>query len=264
MISPPTSVRRAFDRHAPTYDERFSLRPTAEQIRGQIWQLADASFHSAARILDLGCGTGEDAIHFARRGVRVTAVDISTEMLARLASKVSRVGLVHMVECVHSEMHQYTPQGSDRFDGILSNFSALNCLSDLHWLRKLAEDTLTPGSSLVLTTLGRFYPLETIVHFLKGNPQRAMRRLHSPSVAIVEGIRVDVYYHSVRSIRKTLGPRFHLEQLVGLCSLSPAPGWEHLQRSRLLGLISPLDRLLCRFRWTATFADHFVSVWRYR
>jgi len=33
------------------------------------------------KVLDLGCGEGKNAIHFARRGARVTAIDISEQAL---------------------------------------------------------------------------------------------------------------------------------------------------------------------------------------
>jgi len=257
------SARHAFDRHAPTYDEHFSALPIAEDVRRQVWRLATAAFGNATRILDLGCGTGEDAIHFAQQGLRVTAVDTSSGMLARLESKRVRLGLDNAVECIQAEMHHYNPAG-ERFEGIFSNFAAMNCVQDLGWLRKLAEQTLRPGSCMVLTLMGRIYPLEVLLYLAKADPRRAFRRMRSPSVALVDGVPIHVYYHSIGSVGRMLGPSFHLESIVGLCSLSPSPGWEHLQRSKFVRALAPLDRFLCKGRRTATFADHFSSVWRYQ
>ena len=39
------------------------------------------------RLLDVGCGTGRHSIEFARRGYRVTGVDLSEDMLARAKQK---------------------------------------------------------------------------------------------------------------------------------------------------------------------------------
>ena len=96
------------------------------------------------------------------------------------------------------------------------------------------------------------YAEEVIVYLLKGNFKRAIRRFGSPSIAIVGGVRVDVYYHSVRSIGRMLGPAFRLEEVMGLCSLSPAPGWEHLQRSRLIRALAAVDHTMCRLPLTAS------------
>ena len=66
-------VQEAFDRHAAIYDERFSKPALGESIRAEVWRIADRAFASAQSLLDLGSGTGEDAIHFAQKGIHVTA-----------------------------------------------------------------------------------------------------------------------------------------------------------------------------------------------
>jgi len=38
----------------------------------------------SSRILDIGCGTGRHAVELARRGYKVTGVDISSGMLAKV------------------------------------------------------------------------------------------------------------------------------------------------------------------------------------
>src|SRR5688572_15076927 len=207
------------------------------------------------RLLDLGCGTGEDAIHFAQRGLNVIAIDVSAQMIGELTRKAGNT--------VHSEvadMQTYISP-ADGFDAVFSNFGALNCVSDLNWLSRIR---LSPGAHLVLTTMGRFYPLEFAVFLLKGQPRLALRRFGRSCEAVVEGVRFSVYYHGLSAMRRALGPQYELKQVRGLCSLSPAPGLEHLERFGGLRLLEPLDRWLCSRRPTAVWADHFVSVWRNR
>jgi ubiquinone/menaquinone biosynthesis C-methylase UbiE len=257
-----TDTREAFDRHAADYDQRFSRQPIGAAVRREVWARADSAFRNASRLLDLGCGTGEDAIHFAEQGIHVTAVDSSSGMLKQLQAKLRMMQLADRVECVGVEMSSYTA-APDHFDGVISNFGALNCLPDLCWLGRMARQTLRPQSRLVLTTLGRLYPLETLVFLYHGQPGKAFRRFGHSSTAMVEGVPVEVYYHSAGAIGEMLGPEFRLESLTGLCSLRPAPGMEHLGNSRLIRSLAPLDRALCRWRPTASLAGHFVSVWRY-
>ncbi|MBI4471461.1 MAG: methyltransferase domain-containing protein [Acidobacteria bacterium] len=249
-----TSVRQAFDRHASVYDQVF----TSSQIRSEVWEIADPLFFPGAHVLDLGCGTGEDSIHFASRGVAVTAIDLSPGMISRLEAKAH--GLVRTKV---AGMETFAAAERE-FDGIFSNFGALNCSPDLAWLGKLVHRALKPGSHVVVTTMGRFYPLESAVFLLKYQFRQAMRRLHRPATAMVEGVRFDVYYYSVRAIRAALGPDFELKQLVGLRSLLPVPGLEHLERFGVFKYLRPIDRLLCSNPLTATWSDHFVSVWQFR
>jgi hypothetical protein len=132
-------------------------------------------------------------------------------------------------------------------------------MPDLNWLSRVR---LVPGGYMILTTMGRFYPLESAVFLLKGRPRSALRRLGGSCEATVEGVRFRVYYHGLPAIRHALGRQFQLMEVRGLRSLLPAPGLDHLERFRALRVLAPLDHWLCSHRLTATCADHFVSVWR--
>jgi ubiquinone/menaquinone biosynthesis C-methylase UbiE len=246
-----SSVRQAFDRHASVYDQVFSNT----QLRSEVWAIADSVFSPGMHLLDLGCGTGEDAIHFAQRGLTVTAVDTSHEMIAQLRRKAGSA-----IHCEEADMRDFVRRAG-RFDAVFSNFGALNCVPDLKWLQRIE---LTPGSHLVLTMMGRFYPLESAIFLLKGKPRLAFRRLGRSCEASVEGIRFKVYYHRVRSIQRALGSRFELRNVQGLRAFLPVPGFEHLERFRAFKVLEPVDRWFCANRLTAACADHFVSVWRYR
>jgi len=223
-------------------------------MRSEIWQLADPLFLPGTNVLDLGCGTGDDALHFAHRGVNVTAVDISPEMISQLRKKAFAP-----VKAVTADMQAYRPERP--VHGIISNFGALNCVPDLHWLTRLP---VLPCGHLVLTLMGRFYPLEFAVSLLKGEPRVAFRRFHRRTEAVVEAVRFTVYYHTLRSLRDALGPDYELVAVKGLRSVTPAPHLVHLRRLYAVRVLQPLDRMLCSRRATATWADHFVSVWRRR
>ncbi len=246
-------ARQAFDRHAAVYDQVFFDR----LLRSEVWQTADRYLSPGMRVLDLGCGTGDDAIHFARRGLRVTAVDFSSEMISRLRLKADAP-----VQTAVADIRTYVPEG--KFDLIFSNFGALNCCADLKWLSQLARRSLSPTGHVILTTMGRVYPLECLVFLIKGRPDLALRRCRQPAEAMIDGIPVAVYHHSVNTIHKTLGVEFVLKQVTGLRAFLPVPGFEHLERFRTLRPMKPLDRWWCSNRWTATWSDHFVTVWRYR
>ena len=245
-----TSVREAFDRHAAVYDRIFS----STEIRSEVWEIADRLFLPGMDMLDLGCGTGDDAIHFAQRGVNVTAIDISPKMMSQLERKASDT-----VRFCTADMRAYCPTSG--LDGAFSNFSALNCVPELDWILRLP---LVPGSHLVLTMMGRLYPLECAVSLLKGRPAIAFRRLWRSGEAVVEGVRFNVYYHGLRSMKKALGLRFDLISVKGLRSLMPAPHLEHLRKYSAIRRLEPFDRWLCSHRATAVCSDHFVTVWRCR
>ena len=255
------NLREAFNRHAVTYDERFSSLKTTQAIRQEIWQVADKLFPSGARILDLGCGTGEDAIHFARQGARVTAIDIAPGMIAQLRAKADALGLSGYIESKVSDIETFEPE-LEAFDAVFSNFGAVNCVRSLSTFRDVVAKALKPGAPLVVVAMGRLYPLETVVYFLKGNMRRAFARLKPQPELMLEGIRISFWYHSPRNLRTALDARFSQEQLIGLRSFAPSSSLEHVERFLPVGLIRALDRFATSFRPTAALADHYLTVWR--
>ena len=71
-----------FDLLAPDYDKTFTNSTIGRILREAVWTEFESCFLPDQHILELGCGTGEDACFLARRGVRVLAVDHSLEMVA--------------------------------------------------------------------------------------------------------------------------------------------------------------------------------------
>src|SRR5215469_8991066 len=70
-----------FDRMAPRYDALWTTSAIGRAQRNQVWRVVDRLFQPGERVLDIGCGTGEDAAHLAGRGLRVHATDASPAMV---------------------------------------------------------------------------------------------------------------------------------------------------------------------------------------
>ena len=81
------STAALFERLAERYDELWTDTAIGRAQRDAVWRITDRLFHAGDRILDLGCGTGEDAAHLMARGVSVRAVDASPAMVARAKAR---------------------------------------------------------------------------------------------------------------------------------------------------------------------------------
>ena len=81
-----------FDEMAADYDRSFTTSTIGSLMRQAVWWRLDACFRPGDRVLELNCGTGADAIHLARRGVRVLATDIAPAMLELTRAKVAQAG----------------------------------------------------------------------------------------------------------------------------------------------------------------------------
>lgn len=108
-------IRRYWDQDAATYDHAsdHTARTGAERAA---WSsaLAAALPPAPARVLDCGAGTGFLSLIAARLGHVVTAVDLSAEMLAKLAAAAAAEGLA--VQTVHRAATD-PPEGE--FDAVM-------------------------------------------------------------------------------------------------------------------------------------------------
>jgi SAM-dependent methyltransferase len=101
----------------------------------------------SGRALDLGPGTGRVAIPLARRGVPVTALDISTRVLESLRPKVE--GLP--IDLVQGDMAEFKlPDTFDVVYATWSTFFALLTQDDQVNCFRRVSDALTPTGSFVV------------------------------------------------------------------------------------------------------------------
>ena len=106
--------------------------------------------------LDLGCGAGGDTIWLARRGWRVTAVDISRTAVERLRARSHQLGLNDRVTGEHHDLARGLPAGE--FDLISAQYLHTPYELDRARLLRAAAHALLPGGRLLIVDHGSTAP----------------------------------------------------------------------------------------------------------
>lgn len=141
ILAAPGPPSGTFDAVADRYDARFTHHPVGRAVRAAVWRHLDTAFGPGARVADLGCGTGADAVHLARRGADVTAIDASPAMLAVARRNAAAAGVGDRVRLVQARIEDLasTDLVGAALDGAIADFGSLNCLSALS-VRRLGRD----------------------------------------------------------------------------------------------------------------------------
>lgn len=111
------SLRATFDESPELYDRTRPICPPA------LFDDLVANLPTGARVLEIGCGTGQATVPLAERGLVIVCVELGGSLAAFARRKLARFPAV---EVVHSSFEAWTPESS-AFDGVVS-------VNAFHWI----------------------------------------------------------------------------------------------------------------------------------
>ncbi len=263
----------AFDKVAASYDQTFTNTSLGRELRRLVWERLSLLFTGGSHVLELNCGTGEDACWLAAQGVLVTATDGSSRMLQRAEDKASAQLGSEAAEIRFAELSLEAPKGPfppASFDGAFSNFGGLNCVRDFEPLAEALGRWLRPHAPVLFVVMGPACVWDLGYHLLRGERVRAFRRLAKDgALARVGDERVRVTYPWPSELMKVFAPSFRLERVSALGLVLPSSLWSRAIESRrygrrLLGSLGRAERLI-RDVWPFRYlGDHYMLQMRRR
>ena len=261
-------TRDAFDSVAADYDGPRGNNALIQDMRSEMWHWLDRTFPSGSRLIDLGCGTGLDAIRMGQRGHQVMATDWSTKMIERTRERAAQERLTESVRAAAVGAHELQRlDGESTYDGAYSNLGPLNCVPDLTHVAHECARLLRPGGALVFTVIGRVCPWE-IAHYLWHRRwRRALVRFARGSIAVqMNQHTIWTRYYGPREFYAAFQARFTLEHVRGLCVFAPPPylTWVRDRYPRWHARLWRIDRRVSSWPLVRGMGDHFLMVMRKR
>lgn len=234
----------AFDSIAASYDELWTGTAIGRAQREQVWRHVDPLFGCGDRVLDVGCGTGEDAAHFVALGVAVHAIDPSPAMveMARRRGGFAVEAGGFGTDCGVS-------------DGAISNFGALNCVPDLASAARNLERAVRPGGHAAICLIGRFCLWESLYYCARFQFRKAFRRMRGSACS---SLGITIHYPTVKQTAAAFAPRFRLRQWMGIGLFVP-PSYVPLP-APLVRWCAALDRSLAHLPGLRALADHRLLI----
>lgn len=259
-------VKEAFNRQSEIFDGLEEQNEILLRLRSVTRSHLMRHLNSGDRILELNAGTGLDALYLAKKGFHVHAVDISEGMLKQLAEKINSSQYRSHVSFELLSFTDLDKLKVKSFNYIFSNFGGLNCIEDLTEVTRHFNKILKPGGLITLVIMPPISPWE-ISLALKGKFKQAFRRLHKQgTLANIDGVRFNTFYHSLSNLKKALGKDFILIEAQGLASLSPPPYADSFSRNHphLYKFLNHIDDLLSHTYPFNRFADHYIATFQFK
>ena len=126
-----------------------SLNPIEKEILGDV---------AGQRILHLQCHFGQDSLSLARRGARVTGVDLSDSAIEAARGLNDELGLdAEFVCCDLYSLPEHLPDRLDgQFERVYTSYGVIAWLPDLDRWAAIIERALVPGGKFLIV---EFHPL---------------------------------------------------------------------------------------------------------
>ena len=255
-----------FDHIASTYDSLFSRSALGLMQRKRVWTYIEGVLPELKgfEMLELNCGTGEDAVLFGEGGFNIVATDITEETVKITQKKAEQYSMQNKISSHFLDLDTFNETLFDKkFDLIFSNFGGINCINpeSLKILFEKLPTLLNPGGRFVGVVMPRFCAWETIFFLLRFQFRKAFRRLTSKQTfSDLHGTNLKTWYYQPSDIALWSKNNFRLVSLrpIGV-ALPPA----YLERffsvkKRWLLRLNNLEKKLSKSSLFSGMADNYI------
>lgn len=253
----PAPVSQFYDSIAAAYDTAMAKSFIGRLLSQRFQDCLLTQFEGAARLLDIGCGSGTDALFLGGKGLQVYGFDVSTGMVEVARQKAAATGLAAKVHFSVGDATDSSTWPDGHFDGAYANFNVLNHLPDLGEFAVALSEKLQPGAFLVVTMMNRVCLSEVLGYLLQLKFATATRKFWSRQNTLALPMRL--FFPSEAAGQ--LAPSFLLQEVVCLGLLvPPAQLYEGRYSRRFFEELATWEQFLFKCRPLQRLCDQYILI----
>jgi ubiquinone/menaquinone biosynthesis C-methylase UbiE len=243
-------IAQAFDSASEEYDFTISHNYINTWIRRRsIAELLRVS-RPQDTLVEIGCGTGAEALEISKYVSRIIATDISSKMLEILEKKIIARKLADKIvpaQLRASEIKQLARIMEGGKVRVAYSFNgALNCEPDLRSFVEDLSSVLEPGGYLVCSIRNSFCLGEALSHAAVLQFDKMAPRKKQPVMVSVGGMDIPAYYYRPDKFAEFFRSRFRVRRIIGLPAFLP-PAYlsdYYLKFKRLASVLEKFESVL--------------------
>ncbi|AOW21474.1 class I SAM-dependent methyltransferase [Urechidicola croceus] len=256
-----SNIDKGFSKISHEYEKLDKYSKLINWMRNRVRTNISSRIKSGDTILEINCGSGIDAVYFAKKGNKVHATDISQGMIEYVESKISSENLQEKLTCEILSFQKLNELNKIKFDHIFSNFGGLNCVNEsgLTSIFNSFDILLKPQGQITLVIMPKICFWEFLKIF-KGKKD-AFRRLKKNGIfANIEGEKVKTYYHSSQKIKKLLKNNFTDFKIENISFLGPTGNHNQFPTNYpfLFKIVKKIDFLSNKLSFMNGFGDYYI------
>lgn len=276
LIQQYKTLEARFDRAAKYYDATYgpptesgSGSPLMGWLRDEHLGVLRSLFDPGALVLDIGCGTGEEALALAKDGYSVLGIDISPAMVRQAQTKAAVHGVKRGL-IFHTLAAGLLDQLEERgpFQGAFAGLGTLNTEPDLARVAQGLHDLLEPGAPFVATVMSRRCLFESLRNWRRLKPGQTLNRSTDwrEARAGACGVEAPVCFYSPPRFAAPFEPYFDVESVRAFPLWLPPIHLQDLYRDDPARYQSRLawDERMRTWPGFRAWGDHFMMVLRHR
>lgn len=264
-----------FDRAARMYDAAYGPAddsghgsPLLDWLRAEHLAVLREVLPPGGAVLDIGCGTGEEALALASEGYSVLGIDVSPVMVRQAQTKAAVYGVGRRFHChalAASQLVKLDERGP--FQGAYSSLGTLNTEPDLPAVARELHALLERGAPFVATVISRRCLYEIVRGALRLRPGDVMKRpgQWAEGRAGASGVIAPVRFYSPREFAACFEPHFAVESVRAFPLWLPPVHLHELYRASPDGCARAKrwDARMNRWPGFRAWGDHFLMVLRH-
>jgi len=218
-------------------------------------------------LLDIGCGTGQEALMFAQAGYSVLGIDVSPGMVRQAQTKAAVYGIrrgISFRTLAAGQLDQLDERGP--FQGAYASQGTLNTEPDLAGTARHLHALLEPGAPFFATVMSRRCAFEMVWNWLHLQPRRSLARPAGwhETRAGSGGVTALARFYSPREFAKIFEPYFAVESVQAFPLWLPPVHMHDIlnQQPVRLERWEAWDRRMRAWPGLRAWGDHFLMILR--
>lgn len=218
-------ISEAFDSASEEYDFTINSNRINRWIRKRSIDLILKYVNKNSILLEIGCGTGEEAIKIVSHVKKIVATDISCKMIELLNLKIKGRSLQDKIVPIRVAASGIAELANlflmDKFDLAYSLNGALNCELKINLFPKSLSGLIKPNGYFICSIRNSVCASEMLSHLFAFQFDKCTPRKKQPMMVSVGGKDIPAFYYKPEEFARFFKPWFEVRRIIALPAIIP-------------------------------------------